>query len=79
MQVWVRKDIVPRNVVDVTSARVTGLGEEGTLYLTILVPGKIVVVTGARDIGLGEKRPEGGGGGYSGGWVAGSARVQSIS
>jgi hypothetical protein len=49
------------------------------MYQTILVPGKIVVVTGARDIGLGEKRPEGGGGGYSGGWVAGSARVQSIS
>ncbi len=49
-----------------TGARDIDLGEKGTLYLTILVPGKIVVVTGARDIGLGEKRPEGGGGGYSG-------------
>ncbi len=58
---------------------VTGLGEEGPLYLTINVPGKIVVVTGAGDISLGEKRPEGGCGGYSGGRVAGSARVQSIS
>jgi hypothetical protein len=31
------------------------MGEEGTLYLTIIVPGKFVVVTGARVTGLGRE------------------------